>query len=138
MKDIWKSILIKGQKLKSFRDAIDEQFVPDIDVGHKVRNLGIFDFRSLLNISMLLTESETARVLRQTILDIVIDTINKRTGGGTKYINQRDEEFIQAAFSEENYRKAEQGSDPIKGIKLNIILKPLSVIILYSTLTCQS
>jgi len=98
-------MVIKGQKLKSFRDAIDEQFVPDIDVGHKVRNLGIFDFRSLLNIAMLLTESETARVLRQTILDIVIDTINQRTGGGTKYINQRDEEFIQAAFSEENYRK---------------------------------
>ena len=54
---------------------------------------------------MLLTESETARVLRQTILDIVIDTINKRTGGGTKYINQRDEEFLQASFAEENYRK---------------------------------
>ena len=27
------------------------------------------------------------------------------TGGGTKYINQRDEDFIHAAFVEENYRK---------------------------------
>ncbi|WP_294960652.1 DNA-binding protein [Sulfurimonas sp.] len=98
-------IVIKGQKLKDFRAAIEDQSVTDIDVGHKVRNLGIFDFRSLLNIAMLLTESETARVLRQTILDIVIDTINQRTGGGTKYINQRDEEFIQASFAEENYRK---------------------------------
>ncbi len=98
-------IVIKGQKLKDFRAAIEAQSVTDIDVGHKVRNLGIFDFRSLLNIAMLLTESETARVLRQTILDIVIDTINQRTGGGTKYINQRDEEFIHASFAEENYRK---------------------------------
>ena len=98
-------IVLKGQKLKLFREAIKEQFVTDIDVGSKVRNLGVFDFRSLLNIAMLLTESEVARVLRQTILDIVIDTINKRTGGGTKYINQRDEEFVHASFAEENYRK---------------------------------
>lgn len=97
--------VLKGKKLQAFREAVSAQFVTDIDVGSKVRNLGIFDFRSLLNIAMLLTESDTARILRQTILDIVIDTINQRTGGGTKYINQRDEEFIQAAFSEENYRK---------------------------------
>ncbi|MDO9267317.1 MAG: DNA-binding protein [Sulfurimonas sp.] len=97
--------VLKGKKLQAFREAINAQFVTDIDVGSKVRNLGIFDFRSLLNIAMLLTESETARVLRQTILDVVIDTINQRTGGGTKYINQRDEDFIQASFAEENYRK---------------------------------
>lgn len=71
----------------------------------KTRTLGIFDFRAFLNIAMLLTESERARVLRQTILDIVIDTINQRTGGSTKYINQRDEDFILAYFQEENYRK---------------------------------
>ena len=97
--------VLKGKKLQAFREAISAQFVTDIDVGSKVRSLGIFDFRSLLNIAMLLTESETARVLRQTILDVVIDTINQRTGGGTKYINQRDEDFIQASFAEENYRK---------------------------------
>jgi len=97
--------VLKGKKLQAFREAISAQFVTDIDVGSKVRNLGIFDFRSLLNIAMLLTESDTARVLRQTILDVVIDTINQRTGGGTKYINQRDEDFIQASFAEENYRK---------------------------------
>lgn len=98
-------MVLKGQKLKLFKEVLVEQFVSDIDVGHKVRNLGIFDFRSFLNIAMLLSESKTAKMLRQTILDIVIDTINQRTGGGTKYINQRDEEFIQASFAEENYRK---------------------------------
>jgi len=50
--------------------------------------------------------------LRKAILDIVIDTINRRTGGGTKYINQRDEDFIQSAFIEENYRK--QFTDALK------------------------
>lgn len=54
---------------------------------------------------MLIKESERARLLRQMILDIVIDTINQRTGGGTKYINQRDEDFLLSAFQEENYRK---------------------------------
>jgi hypothetical protein len=54
---------------------------------------------------MLMVESDRARILRQAILDIVIDTINAKTGGGTKYINQRDEEFIQSWFSEDNYRK---------------------------------
>jgi hypothetical protein len=61
--------------------------------------------RAFLNLAMLMTESERARLLRQVMLDIVIDTINQRTGGGTKYINQRDEDFIISYFEEENYRK---------------------------------
>jgi hypothetical protein len=59
---------------------------------------------------MLIAESEKARVLRQVILDIVIDTINQKTGGGTKYINQRDEEFLTSWFEEENYRKQFTGA----------------------------
>jgi len=61
---------------------------------------------------MLVSESERAKLLRQAILDIVIDTINSRTGGGTKYINQRDEDFLHSAFVEENYRK--QFTDALK------------------------
>jgi hypothetical protein len=76
-----------------------------MDFVTKTTVLGSFDFRAFLNIAMLLSDSERARLLRQTILDIVIDTINQRTGGGTKYINQRDEDFLQATFQEENYRK---------------------------------
>jgi len=97
--------VIRGNRLKAFRLAIYEQHVTDIDVGNKTPQLGLFDFRAFLNIAMLLTESERARLLRQAILDIVIDTINQRTGGATKYINQRDEDFIFAYFHEENYRK---------------------------------
>lgn len=54
---------------------------------------------------MLLAESENARILRQIMLDIVIDFVNQRTGGSTKYINQRDQAFISAFLQEENYRR---------------------------------
>jgi hypothetical protein len=85
--------------------SVHEQDVNETDfVNIKVPQLGVFDFRAFLNLGMLITESERARLLRQMVLDIVIDTINQRTGGGTKYINQRDEDFLLSAFQEENYR----------------------------------
>jgi len=99
--------VLVGKRLKDLKLVIQEGDVPEIDFGSmaKVSQLSILDFRGFLNLAMLLAESERARVLRQVILDIVIDTINARTGGGTKYINQRDEEFLQSSFVEENYRK---------------------------------
>lgn len=51
---------------------------------------------------MLMKESERAALLRKAVLDIVIDTINARTGGGTKFINQRDDDFLLPAFIEED------------------------------------
>ena len=62
--------------------------------------------------AMLLSESEKARALRQMMLDIVIDLINRKTGGGTKYINQRDKDFVFASIQEENYRR--QFTDALK------------------------
>ena len=99
--------ILKGNRLKQFKLAISESDVPEIDFGNiaKAPQLGIFDFRAFLNLAMLIKESDRARLLRQMILDIVIDTINQRTGGGSKYINQRDEDFLLSAFHEENYRK---------------------------------
>jgi hypothetical protein len=99
--------VLKGNRLKTLKLAIQAMDVPETDFGNiaKTPQLGVLDFRAFLNLSMLLTESERAGLLRKAILDIVIDTINRRTGGGTKYINQRDEDFIQSAFIEENYRK---------------------------------
>jgi hypothetical protein len=54
---------------------------------------------------MLLTTSDKAKELRSVILDIVIDTINKRTGGNTKFINQRDEDFVVNLLRGEDYRR---------------------------------
>lgn len=94
--------LIKGKSLKEFK----LQFGHLIDKVSKTTQIGLFNFRSFLNIGMLLSESEKARMVRSTILDIVIDVINSRSGGGTKFINRRDEHFLPAAISEANYRKS--------------------------------
>lgn len=93
--------LCKGKRLKDLK----LQFAPVTNVGSKTTQLGLFNFRSFLNIGMLLAESEKAKALRSAILDIVIATINEKTGGGTKYINRRDVNYIPAAITEENYRK---------------------------------
>lgn len=97
--------VVKGKRLKELKKGIFEKFGDEMDFVTKTTVLGIFDFRAFLNIAMLITESERARLLRRAILDIVIDTINLRTGGGTKFINQRDEDFLIAWFQGENYRK---------------------------------
>ncbi len=107
-------VVLTGNRLKSLKDAILSTGVDETDFANikSSPQLGIFDIRAFLNIAMLLSESDRARLLRQTMLDIVIDTINQRTGGGTKYINQRDEDFIHSWFAEENYRK--QFTDALK------------------------
>lgn len=97
--------VLRGNRLKELKNALAGRPAHEIDFVTKTTVLGVFDFRSFLNIAMLVSESERAKLLRQAILDIVIDLINQRTGGGTKYINQRDEDFLQSAFVEENYRK---------------------------------
>ena len=94
-------ILIRGKKLKEFK----LQFATDMYVGSKTTVLGLFNFRAFLNIGMLLAESKKAKHLRSKILDIVLDTINKRTGGGTKYINRQDADYLPAAIRESTYRK---------------------------------
>lgn len=99
--------VLKGERLRALKAAIQTLDVPETDFGNISRTpqLGVFDFRAFLNLAMLVSESERAKLLRQVILDVVIDTINRRTGGATKYINQRDEDYLLAAFAEESYRK---------------------------------
>ena len=94
-------VLCKGKRLKDFK----LQFGHLINEASKTTQLGLFNFRSFLNIGMLLTGSERARTLRGAMLDMVIATINEKTGGGTKYINRRDINYIPAAIAEENYRR---------------------------------
>ena len=94
-------VLIKGKRLKNFK----LQFGHIINEATKTTVLGLFDFRSFLNMGMLITGNDKAKALRSSILDIVISTINEKTGGGTKYINRRDPNYVIAAVVEENYRK---------------------------------
>lgn len=97
--------VLRGKRLIDLKLVLQKDFGTEIDFGTKTTILGVFNFRTFLNIAMLLTDSEKAKVLRSAILDIVIDTINKRTGGNTKYINQRDEDFINNLLRGEDYRR---------------------------------
>ena len=54
---------------------------------------------------MLVTESDRAKAIRSRMLDIVIDVIAEKSGGKTKYINQRDQDYLPAAYQEDSYRK---------------------------------
>lgn len=116
--------VLKGKKLKEFKQLFGHLIYADIDDDsqrdtevplskketdsqslNRMKALAVFNFRSFLNIGMLLTESERAKSIRSTILDIVIDSLNNKLGGQTKYINQRDEEYFVAILREPTYRK---------------------------------
>jgi hypothetical protein len=97
--------VLRGNRLNNLKLLATDMLGKETDFLTKTTVLGIFDFRAFLNLAMLMVESERARLLRQAILDIVIDAINNRTGGSTKYINQRDEDFLHSWFEEESYRK---------------------------------
>lgn len=93
--------ILQGNSLNEFKLCAGK----DIHVPTKTTILGIFDLRSFLNIGMLLTRSEKAKQLRAMMLDMVIAVINEKTGGGTKFINWRDRDFLPAAIQEEDYHK---------------------------------
>ncbi len=115
--------VIKGDKLKEFKllfgpllSSSDELSQRETDFPLSVENqdnqsfkrlksLAVFNFRAFLNVAMLLTDSENAKKLRSKILDIVIDTLNEKVGGSTKYVNQREESFLLAITREPIYRK---------------------------------
>ncbi|MEX0812609.1 MAG: DNA-binding protein [Chitinophagales bacterium] len=115
-----------GNKLRQFKEGIadflriakEKTDVSDMHVGDiiqlydgeldsllKAPQLSVFTYKAFLNVGMLLTASEKAQKLRSAILDIVIDVLNKKIGGKTKYINQREEEFLPSAIREYNYRQ---------------------------------
>lgn len=96
--------VIKGKSLKNMRlSYVDDTNVADISP--KAPSLGVFTFRALLNLAMLVTESDRARAIRSRMLDIVLDVIAEKAGGHTKYINQRDKDYLPAAYMEDSYRK---------------------------------
>jgi hypothetical protein len=94
--------VLKGKNLRDFKGLMD---VSVTDYGNKTPALGVFTFRATLNLAMLLTESDRAKAIRSRILDIVIDVLAERAGGHTKYINQRDCDYLPAAYQEFSYRK---------------------------------
>lgn len=94
--------LLRGKTLNEFKYLVGGTLMNE---GIKTSILGVFSFRAVLNLAMLLTESERAKAVRSRLLDIVMDVLAERTGGHTKYINQRDEHYLTATFQEQSYRK---------------------------------
>ncbi len=96
--------ILRSNELKKFKDLAD---VADTNVGNidpKAPQLGIFSFRAFLNLSMLLTNSERAKSIRARILDIVTQVVTEKAGDRI-FVNQRDEDYLPAAYEEENYRR---------------------------------
>lgn len=99
-------VVLDGNRLMEYKLAVEKQFDDEVNFVIKINNkLGVFNFRSFINISMLLSRSERAKEVRNVVLDIVLDTINKRTGGATKYINQREDDFLINLLQNSNYHK---------------------------------
>lgn len=97
--------ILKGKSLKNMKlTQVDDIHVVDL-IGAKTPSLGVFPFRAVLNLAMLVTESERARAIRSRMLDIVIDVMAERVGGQTRFINQRDQDYLPSAFMEDSYRK---------------------------------
>lgn len=94
--------VLSGEELVKFKMNGRDMDVPTIEHSSV---LGIFNFRSFLNIGMLLNTSGRAKQLRNQILDIVVGVINEKAGGNTKYINQRDDNYIIAAYYNDGYHK---------------------------------
>ena len=69
--------VLKGNRLNSLKIIIKSLDVNETEFVNisKSPQLGVFDFRAFLNLAMLMSESDRARLLRQAILDIVIDVI---------------------------------------------------------------
>lgn len=94
-------ILRRGKDLYPIR----LQFAHLINKESKTTQIALFSFRAVLNLAMLLQQSERAKVIRSRILDITLQTLTDRAGGNRTYINQRDPEFLLAAFSNSKHRK---------------------------------
>lgn len=97
--------IINGDELKKFKQSIPENKKKEFGVANNASALTISSFRTVLNFSMLLKNSDKAMTVRSAILDITIDLLTQKAGGNVKYINQRDSEYLDSTFREESERK---------------------------------
>lgn len=103
LKDLYSNIIAQGYEGDT-NVGLSTYLSDNEVIGPRANSVGIFTFKGVLNVGMLLN-SDKARTLRSAILDIVIDVLNTKIGGNTKYINQREEEFLPSAIREHNYRQ---------------------------------
>lgn len=93
---------VRGKELD---EIISKDFVTLKNDGHKIRNLTLSSFKTVLNFSMLLKTSEKARDVRGKMLDITMQVLENKVSKNSKYINQRDREYLGQAQREAVERK---------------------------------
>lgn len=71
----------------------------------KSARLGMFNFRALLDLAMLMKNNQRAREIRSKMLDIVLQTLIEKSDGNLKYINRRDPSFLERSYISEKKRK---------------------------------
>lgn len=86
--------VIEDKKLIDFISSINRTNSNTTNLP-KFSTLHIFNYKAFLNIGMLIIESQSAKLIRHRILDIMIDLINIQTNGLTKYINQKHDYISQ-------------------------------------------
>lgn len=94
--------VLSGAKLSAAKRQLTGEDTSNLS---NIGRLAVVNFRALVNLGMLLAESDKARTLRGIILDLVLDTLTSKAGGNTKLINQRDEAYLIATFLGQGYRK---------------------------------
>jgi len=62
--------VLRSKRLKNYILTLKDNDVSDINVPNKTPSLGLFNFRSFLNLAMLLTESEKARILHCGVINL--------------------------------------------------------------------
>ncbi len=97
--------ILKGSQLKNLKDHLKSTFGTDINVGTKTTILAILSFRAVLNLAMLLSESEKAKEIRKLMLDVSLAVLAQKTNGNITFINQRDSNFLTSSYREDNTRK---------------------------------
>ncbi|SES83765.1 hypothetical protein [Thorsellia anophelis] len=122
--------LLTGEQLRKFKDLF---FGTVIHYGTKTTILGVFSFRAVLNLAMLLIESDNARLIRSRLLDIVLDVFTERTGSHTKFINQHDESYLVSAIQEVSYHR--QFTDALsKYVKVNQWISTRFIDLIYQSI----
>lgn len=98
-------MVLKGADLTKFQEDNPEFFATLKNEGRKITNLTVSTIRTVLNIAMLLKNSDKAQEVRSKMLDIVVQVMQDKTNGNTKYINQRDTDFLNQSYREDSERK---------------------------------
>ena len=94
-------VVYTGGSLKELKSAVDSSHQEHpLFILPQARQMGLLTLPALLNIGMLLTESDRAKEIRSLLLNIALDVANIRLGGRAGYVRRADLVSINTAGQE--------------------------------------